>query len=239
MERLRKAPLVPSRPLAFSVVRVPFFLEPGYPESEDFFETNRARLEKKWGGARGWAEQKARHRLKERAASAGIADKIDLDRLASNTLKSHRLVQWVSRTRGLDASERLYDALNVLHFVEGRKLNDAAMLAAAAAEHAGVDAADARAFLDSDDGRAQIDSALAVARRFGISSIPKFVVDGEILVDGAAHADEHEAVFRQIERRGSASGRALFAEALGISAHVLAGGVPGAAVAEGGVAAAR
>lgn len=226
MERVRAAPLVPGRPLAFSVVRVPFFLEPGYPEDEGWHVSNRARLVQKWGGEQNWLEQKRRHRLKERAHAAGITEKFDLDRLASNTLKSHRLVQWVSRTRGLEASERLYDALNVLHFIEGRKLNDSAMLATAAEEHAGVNAAAARRFLDSDDGKAQIDSALAIARRFGISSIPKFVIDGELLIDGAAHADEHEEVFRQIERRGTTTGRALFAEALGISDEVLAGLAP-------------
>mmetsp|Transcript_8191 Transcript_8191/g.25914 ORF Transcript_8191/g.25914 Transcript_8191/m.25914 type:complete len:229 (-) Transcript_8191:306-992(-) len=221
MERVRREPLVPGRPLGFSVVRVPFFLEPDFPEDEAFSETNRARLVRKWGGERGWLEQKRRHRLKERAQAAGIAEKIDLDRLASNTLKSHRLVQWVSRTHGLDASERLYDALNELHFVRGRKLNDAAMLAAAAAEHAGADEAAARAYLDSDAGRAEIDKALLIARAYGITSIPKFVIDGELLVDGAAHADEHEAVFRSIERRGAVSGRALFAHALGITPEVL------------------
>jgi hypothetical protein len=107
--------MVPGRPLTFSVVRVPFFLEPGYPEAEEFEETNRTRLVHKWGGPRQWLAQKDRHDLKGRARDAGITEKTNL--------KSHRLVQWVSRTRGLDASERLYDALNELHFIGGRKLN--------------------------------------------------------------------------------------------------------------------
>lgn len=222
MDRVRHAPLVAGRPLSFACVRVPFFLEPDYPESESFAISNRLRLERKWGGQEQWLEQKQRHRLKERALEAGITERIDLDRLASNTLKSHRLVQWVSRTRGLAASERLYDALNVLHFVDGRKLNDTAMLAAAAAAHAGIDEATALAFLDSDDGREQIEAALAVARRFGINSIPKFVVDGEVIIDGAAHADEHVRCFREIERRGFTNGRTLFADALGISPEILA-----------------
>lgn len=230
MEQVRAKPMDPSRPLSFSVVRVPFFLEPGYPEDEAFAETNRVRLVRKWGGVAGWEAQKQRHGLKERALAAGIVQPIDLDRLASSTMASHRLVQWVSRTKGLDASERLYDALNELHFLEGRKLNDAAMLAAAAAEHAGVDAAEARRFLASNEGREQISRSLAVAARFGIHSIPKFIVDGELLLDGAAHAEEHVRVFREIERRGTTSGRALFAEALGISPEILAGeGAPCAA----------
>lgn len=223
MEQVRAKPMDRNRALSFSVVRVPFFLEPGYPEDEDFAETNRVRLVRKWGGMAGWEAQKQRHGLKERALSAGIVEPINLDRLASSTMQSHRLVQWVSRTKGLDASERLYDALNVLHFVEGRKLNDAAMLAAAAAEHAGVDEPEARRFLASNEGREQISKSLAIAAQFGIHSIPKFIIDGEMLLDGAAHAEEHVRVFREIERRGTTSGRALFAEALGISPEVLAG----------------
>mmetsp|Transcript_12881 Transcript_12881/g.32639 ORF Transcript_12881/g.32639 Transcript_12881/m.32639 type:complete len:241 (+) Transcript_12881:120-842(+) len=236
MEQVRREPMVPGRPLAFSVVRVPFFLEPGYPEAEEFEETNRTRLVRKWGGPRQWAQQKDRHDLKGRALDAGITDKINLDRLASNTLKSHRLVQWVSRTRGLDASEKLYDALNVLHFIGGRKLNDMSMLVAAAAEHAGIDEAATRTFLDSNDGRAQIESALELAHRFGIHSIPKFIIDGELLLDGAANADQHLSVFREIERRGKTSGRAMFAEALGISPEVLAGGYAPCAAEAGGAA---
>jgi len=221
MRRVQAQPMDPERPLSFAVVRVPFFLEPDYPEDEAFSVTNRERLERKWGGAAGWEEQKRRHRLKERAQEAGITDKIDLDRQASNTLKSHRLVQWVSKTRGLQASERLYDALNVAHFVKGRKLNDAAMLAEAAEAHAGVPAAEASAFLASDEGRTEIQAALDVARRAGIHSIPKFIVDGTYVVDGAAHADEHERLFREIEKSGETTGRAVFAAALGIPPEVL------------------
>mmetsp|Transcript_27439 Transcript_27439/g.73832 ORF Transcript_27439/g.73832 Transcript_27439/m.73832 type:complete len:247 (+) Transcript_27439:102-842(+) len=222
MRRVQREPVDPARPLAFSVVRVPFFLEPGYDEDEAFSVSNRTRLERKWGGREGWLAQKSRHRLKERALEAGITERFDLDRPASNTLKSHRMVQWVSRTRGLVAAERLYDALNVAHFVHGRKLNDAAMLVDAAVEHAGVDAAEAHAFLASDDGREEISSALELASRFGIHSIPKFVVNGAYVLDGAAHAEDHVRVFRQLEERGeSYEGTGVFARALRVPKEIL------------------
>jgi len=50
-----------SLPLAFAVVRVPFFLEPEYDESKPFVEINRDRLVKKWGGKVGWERQKHHH----------------------------------------------------------------------------------------------------------------------------------------------------------------------------------
>ena len=97
--------------MQFSVLRVPFFLEPDYDPSPEFEETNRTRLVRKWGGAAGWAAQKASHGLKERGQEVGI-EKFNLDRIASNTLASHRLVQWVTKTKGLSAAERLYNELN-------------------------------------------------------------------------------------------------------------------------------
>jgi len=36
--------------ISFSLLRVPFFLEPHYDESKPFIESNRDRLIKKWGG---------------------------------------------------------------------------------------------------------------------------------------------------------------------------------------------
>jgi hypothetical protein len=52
-------------PLGFTVLRVPFFLEPGYSKSEDFQESNYDRLVRKWGGKAEFEAQKHRHALKE------------------------------------------------------------------------------------------------------------------------------------------------------------------------------
>ena len=98
-QEVASKPMVPDQPLGFTLVRVPFFLEPDYPTSPEFEETNRTRLVRKWGGPAGWARQKASHGLKERGQEVGI-EKFNLDRIASNTLASHRLVQWVTRTKG-------------------------------------------------------------------------------------------------------------------------------------------
>jgi hypothetical protein len=99
------------RPLAFSVIRVPFMLEPGYDEKKPFIESNRDRLVKKWGGKRGWEVQKNSHDLKGRGLEAGIPH-FNLDRLAANTMASHRLIQNLGKTYGLAVSEAAYDRLN-------------------------------------------------------------------------------------------------------------------------------
>ena len=66
MREVARDPLTPGKPMGFNVVRVPFFLEPDYPTGEEFEETNRVRLLRKWGGQAGWDAQKRRHGMKER-----------------------------------------------------------------------------------------------------------------------------------------------------------------------------
>ena len=56
------------------------------------------------------------------------------ERVVSNTMPSHCLVQWVSAKYGLAKAEELYAVLNQKHFVQGQRLNDAAMLATACNE---------------------------------------------------------------------------------------------------------
>jgi hypothetical protein len=99
------------RPVAFSVLRVPFLLEPNYDETKPFVESNRDRLIQKWGGRKGWEAQKQRHDLKGRGERAGISH-FNLDRLAANSMASHRLIQHLGKLYSLAVSEAVYDRLN-------------------------------------------------------------------------------------------------------------------------------
>ena len=232
--------------MLFSMIRVPFLLEPNYDENKPFVETNRERLIKKWGGPAGWARQKANHDLKGRGMEAGIPH-FNLDRLASNTMASHRLIQHIGKTYGLDVSEAVYDCLNEYYFVDGHSLNDRPRLAAAVAEKlrvllnanrrssdGGVDGGldgvspptegELLTFLDSNEGRAEIMMALQALNDLGIHGIPKAIIEGRYVVDGAAHADVFINVFREIEQRGTILGKPVFADMLGVSAETIEAG---------------
>ena len=205
--------------MGFTLIRVPFFLEPDYPESEDFEETNRVRLHRKWGSEEGFEAQKKRHGLKERGEAVGIP-RFDLDRIASSTMASHRLVQWVTRTLGINAAESLYADLNSLHFERGRKLNDREMLVGAA-ERVGADAGAARAFLESDEGREQIAAAQGLLGRMGVSGIPTLLLGGKwALPSGAIGADAIVSAFRELEAQGGATA-SFFGDVLGIPERVM------------------
>uniref|UniRef100_A0A7S0J7L2 DSBA-like thioredoxin domain-containing protein n=1 Tax=Calcidiscus leptoporus TaxID=127549 RepID=A0A7S0J7L2_9EUKA len=221
MREVRRAPLEPGEPATFSMLRVPFFLEPRYPHSEGFEETNRVRLHRKWGSEEGFLAQKQRHRLKERGWAVGIA-KFDLDRIASSTFAAHRLVQHVTKTAGVDAAERLYADLNYRHFEKGRKLNDRAMLVECAAR-VGIDETDARLFLESDQGTAEIERAQRLLEQLGVHSIPTLCVGGRHLVSAAVPHQvtvQHLRQLEAMEPRERGTGW-MFAEPLGIPQHVL------------------
>ena len=205
--------------MGFTLVRVPFFLEPDYPTDPSFEETNRVRLLRKWGGPEGWEQQKRGHALKERGREVGI-EHFNLDRIASNTRASHRLVQWVTRTLGINAAETLYNALNKLHFEEGQKLNNQQMLIDEAVA-VGADREAAARFLESDDGWREIEAAQGLLRQMGVSGIPTLLLGGKWrMPSGAVGAHALVDAFREIEEQGGATGN-FFAEALGIPEHVM------------------
>jgi predicted DsbA family dithiol-disulfide isomerase len=215
------------RPLAFSVLRVPFFLEPHYDEDKPFIESNRERLVKKWGGKRGWEVQKNSHDLKGRGVEAGIPH-FNLDRLTSNTMASHRLIQHLGKTYGLAVSEAAYDRLNVYYFVEGHALNDRPRLASVIVELLSGLVTDnvpteqhILDFLNGDEGRAEILEALDTLDRLGVHSIPQFIVEGKTVVDGAARSDTFVRIFREIEARGEVHGDPIFGKILGVPEEIV------------------
>jgi predicted DsbA family dithiol-disulfide isomerase len=228
MEEVLRNPLADApRPLAFSVIRVPFFLEPNYDESKPFIESNRERLIKKWGGKAGWEEQKRRHNLKGRGIDAGIPH-FNLDRLAANSMASHRLIQHLGKNYGLHVSEAIYDKLNEYYFVHGHSLNDRPLLAktvtAALSDILGSECPSEEellAFLNGNEGRKEILAALSALQQLGIHGIPKFVIEGSQVVDGAARSDVFVEIFRDIERRGEIEAGPVFGDILGVPSEIV------------------
>jgi predicted DsbA family dithiol-disulfide isomerase len=215
------------KPLAFSILRIPYFLEPDYDENEVFEETNRQRLIKKWGGKAGWNRQKRMHDLKGRGLEAGIPH-FNLDRKTSSTVASHRLIQYLGKTYGLAVSEAVYDKLNVYYFVDGHSLNDKPRLAQVVCELLEVilpdnapSEVDILEFLNGDEGKEEITNAMHALNQMGISGIPKFIIEGRTMVDGAARSDTFVHIFREIEERGSVHSGPIFNDVLGVTEETM------------------
>ena len=108
--------------------------------------------------------------------------------------------------------------------MEGHALNDRPRLASTVAEELKnlvtnnpPSADELLEFLNSDEGRKEILEALETLRELGVHGIPKFIIEGRTIVDGAARSQVFVDIFRTIEERGTIHGGPVFGEILGIS----------------------
>lgn len=145
-----------------------------------------AYLAAKFGGA----ERAARVYDAVLTAAAGEGLGIDFDaiRRTPNTLQAHRLIRFAPAG---EAQERVVEALFHAYFRHGRDIGDTETLIAVAAE-AGLDAAAAREFLQSDRELAAVRAEDLRARTMGINGVPCFILDDRYALSGA---QEPETLF--------------------------------------------
>ena len=127
------------------------------------------------------------------AAGEGLEFHMD-KALRANTLLAHRLL-FLAEGSGhqYELKERLLKA----YFVDGLDIGDADVLADCAAEVGMADDA-VRAYLDSDDGVAEVQAMLRVAAESEITAVPTFVFDGRWSVPGAQDAETFVNVIRRL-----------------------------------------
>lgn len=153
---------------------------------------------KKFGGPER-AEQIIGH-VTAIAASEGI--EFHMERaLRANTLLAHRLL-WLTETTG--QQHDLKDRLLRAYFEDGLDIGDPDVLADCAAE-IGMDRDRTRAFLDGDEGVAEVQQWLRSAAEYEITAVPTFVFAGPEgqawLVPGAQETDTFVTVLRRLADR--------------------------------------
>jgi hypothetical protein len=79
-------------------------------------------------------------------------------------------------------------------------------------------------FLNGNEGREEIMQALKALNKLGIHSIPKFIIEGKMILDGAARPEVFVKVFREIERKGEIHAGPVFREILGVSDDIVGKG---------------
>lgn len=114
------------------------------------------------------------------------------------------------------------------YFVDGHSLNDRPRLASVVVELlTGLlpdncpTEKDILKFLNGSQGRKEIMKALDTLNQLGINSIPKFIIEGQTVVDGAARSEVFVKIFREIEARGEVFGGPVFGEILGVPDEVI------------------
>jgi predicted DsbA family dithiol-disulfide isomerase len=119
------------------------------------------------------------------------------------------------------------------YFVDGYALNDRPRLAKVAAETLAQTLATAEnnsappmteeeilAFLNGNEGRKEIENAIHALHELGVHGIPKFIIEGSSVVDGAALPKTFVRIFREIEERGEVKGP-VFGDILGLDQNLI------------------
>jgi predicted DsbA family dithiol-disulfide isomerase len=154
----------------------PFQLNPDMPEAgmnrEDY-------LRAKFGG--GDRPRQIYQAISETGKGEGIDFQFSRMRRTPNTVQSHRLIHW-SGKEGFQ--EQVVEALFHAYFEEGRDIGDLDVLVECA-RLAGIDATQARRFLDGTDLRQEVLAADLYSRRLGINGVPCFIVNRKYAISGA------------------------------------------------------
>jgi predicted DsbA family dithiol-disulfide isomerase len=119
--------------------------------------------------------------LEEAGKAAGISFAFDRAARTPNTLNCHRLIRWANGTGlGIVCAEALFEACHV----SGRDLTSADVLADIAAD-IGMDGPLVMELLASDRDTDAVHAEVAAARRMGITAVPTFIFNNQIVVTGA------------------------------------------------------
>jgi predicted DsbA family dithiol-disulfide isomerase len=154
----------------------PFQLRPDMPsQGEDW----RTFVDEKFGGI-----ERAQALFAQVAAvGAEVGIEFNFARIASaaNTADAHRLLLLAGRHgRQWELATALFKA----HFTDGVDLNDHGQLVACAVA-AGLEAAEVRAYLASDQGADEVRSSQREAGQLGVQGVPFYVFDERWAVSGA------------------------------------------------------
>lgn len=135
----------------------------------------------------------------EEGEDAGIAfDYAAIGRMP-NTLTAHRLLDYAERRSGAEAQHELAEVLFGYYFCEGRDVGDVATLCQAAAQ-VGLDALEARRYLDERADEDSMRERIRSAFEIGVVSVPCYLLGGGFMLPGAQSS---EVMVQFIERAKS------------------------------------
>jgi predicted DsbA family dithiol-disulfide isomerase len=158
----------------------PFELNPNMPtEGADRKEY----MAKKFGSS----DMSAMHnRLSTAGAENGVKFNFAAMTRVPNTFKAHRLI-WFAGTQG--KQHALSEILFRKYFYDGADIGDTEVLVSTA-EEAGLSAQSTRDFLNSEAGIDEVRKEEKEGRLMGISAVPTFILNGEIIASGAIPPQE-------------------------------------------------
>ena len=178
--------------LAVAIEFQPFELNPAMaPEGQDIAE----HLKAKYGAS---PEQAAatREAIRQRGADLGFNFEMGARSRIYNTFDAHRLLHWAYEQS--PAQQRaLKMALFTAYFTDGLDPSNHAVLLNAATS-VGLDAAGAKAVLESDRYTTEVRAAQALYRQHGINAVPAVIINNKHLISGGQPVEVFAQALRQI-----------------------------------------
>ena len=138
----------------------------------------------------------------EEGEDAGIAFDYGAIGRMPNTLTAHRLLDYAERRSGADVQHELAETLFGYYFCEGRDVGDLDTLCQAASE-VGLDALEARRYLDERADEDAMRTRIRSAFEIGVVSVPCYLLGGGFMLPGAQSSD---VMLQFIERAKSKLG---------------------------------
>ncbi|KAI8622910.1 DSBA-like thioredoxin domain-containing protein, partial [Xylariaceae sp. FL1651] len=176
----------------FAISWAPFYLDPtspavGVPVKE--------RMAQKFGATR---LEMIHQRLSTIGQEEGI--KFTFAGRIGNTRDSHRLIQ-LGKTKGTEVENRVVMELFKSYFEgEGDITSHATLIAAA--EKAGLAAAEVKEWLETGKGGAEVDKEVQEAYANDIHGVPHFTIQGTHNIGGAQEAEVFMSTFAKIKEAG-------------------------------------
>lgn len=181
---------------AVEVVYRPFQLDPTAPQAPVPMTDH---LRRKFGARL--------ESIQQHVANAGRAEGIGFDfeqGIVVNTFTAHRLLGWAEREYGAAVQRALAEKLFEAYFTRGADVGDHEVLVALSAA-AGIDPAQARGFLGTEEGVRETSEELERSVSLGITAVPTFVFDGKYAVQGAQPTSTFLQVLEQVAAESAAA----------------------------------
>ncbi|MGB4115424.1 MAG: DsbA family oxidoreductase [Polaromonas sp.] len=175
----------------------PFELNPQMgPEGQEITE----HITQKYGISAAQADAN-RENIRQRGADLGFRFAMATDAGGGrsriyNTFDAHRLLHW-AETVSLDKQKALKEALFAAYFTDGQSPGSHDVLARVAGE-VGLDEAQAKAVLSSDQYAAEVRAQAQFYIGQGIRSVPAVIINDRHLISGGQPVEVFEQALRQI-----------------------------------------
>lgn len=175
----------------FTVNWKPYYLDPTLPQGESYPVLER--MAQKFGTDRQGAITQHLGRV---GASEGIC--FSFRGRMGNTRDAHRLVQ-LARSKGGDVQHRLMAEMMAGYFEGSEDITSHEMLVGAG-EKAGLDAGEARRWLEEGKGGDEVDEEVEWAYAKGIRGVPHFIINDKFEVGGAQEVEAFLSEFAKAKQ---------------------------------------